>query len=101
MYVVASNVTFGFGTQTSCRILEIITLFPVYSFSCKSLSLNETGVLFSGTGRVKLILGVRKKKKKKRMHYAAVLTLCTMFKVAFEELNVLKISRTIQVFSDP
>lgn len=35
------------------------------------------------------------------MHYAAVLTLCTMFKVAFEELNVLKISRTIQVFSDP
>lgn len=100
MYVVASNVTFGFGTQTSCRILEIITLFPVYSFSCKSLSLNETGVLFSGTGRVKLILGVRKKKKK-RMHYAAVLTLCTMFKVAFEELNVLKISRTIQVFSDP
>lgn len=65
MYVVVSNVTFGFGTQTSCRILEIITLFPVYSFSCKSLSLNETGVLFSSTGRVKLILGVSKKKKKR------------------------------------
>lgn len=39
--------------------------------------------------------------QKKRIHYAAVSTLCTMFKVAFEELNVLKQSRIIQVFSDP
>lgn len=74
-------------------------LSPVCSFSCKSFRLSQTGVLFSVTGRVKLILGVSKKIKENS--YAAVSTLYTMFKVAFEELNGLKYSRIIQVFSDP
>jgi len=63
IYVIVSNVTFGFGTQTSCRLLQIITLSLVCSLFCKSLSLSQTGVLFSVTGRVKLILGVSKKSK--------------------------------------
>ena len=61
MYVIVSNVTFGFGTQNSCSFLQIITLSLVCSFSYKSLRLSQTGVLFLGTGKVKLILGVRKK----------------------------------------
>lgn len=94
IYVIVSNVTFRFGTQTPCSFLQIITLSLVWSFSCKPLRLSQAGVLFSVTGRVKLILGVRKKRKK-RTHYAAVSSLYTTFKVAFVELNGLKYSRII------
>lgn len=68
MYVIVSNVTFGFGTQNSCSFLQIITLSLVCSFSYKSLRLSQTGVLFLGTGKVKLILGVRKKENSLRSH---------------------------------
>lgn len=73
--------------------------FFSFLFSCRSLSLSQTGILFPATGRVKLVL--RGSKKLKETQYAVGSAMYIMFKVAFEELNGLKYSRIIQVFSDP
>lgn len=104
IYAIISNVTFGFGAQTSCSIIQIITLPPVCSFSCTSSCLHQTEVLFTVMEESNSFLDWEKKNKRKRtqeLHYAAVSTLYIMFKVAFEELNGLKYSRIIQVFCDP
>lgn len=87
------------GLRPPVAFYKSLLFLQFARFSCKSFSLSQTGVLFSVTGRVKLILGVSKKIKENS--HAAVSTLYTMFKVAFEELNGLKYSRIIQVFSDP
>lgn len=78
-----------------------VALYKVFSsflFSCKSLHLSQTGILFSVTGRVKLALRVSRKPKE--THYAVVSIIHIMFKVAFEEWNELKYPRIIQVFND-